>query len=100
MRKWKYNPQNGEDIFKSQTVLRIYKELLQFNKKKTNNPILKWEKDLNRYFTEEDTQMLTKYVKRCSKPLAKGQMQTKTTMKYHFTLTNVVIWKAPDNDNA
>lgn len=31
-------------------ILRIYKEILQFNKKKTDNPIIKWVTDFNTLF--------------------------------------------------
>ena len=55
---------------------------MKLNTQETNNPVMKWAKDRNRSFTEEDRDMANKHMRKCSASLAIREMGP---VRYHLT---------------
>ena len=101
--KMKRLPTEWREIFANDAndkglISKIYKQLIQLNMKKTNNPIKKWVENLKtfpqRYTNGQQAHenMLNTLIIR--------EMQIKTTMRYHLIPVRIAIIKKSTNNKC
>ena len=90
----------ANDVTVKRLIFKMYRQLIQLSITKPNNLIKKWAEHLGRFFCNEYKQMANRHVKRCSILLIIGDMQIKTTMRYHLTLVRMAIIKMSTNSKC
>ena len=104
-RRVKRQPTEWEKIYANYAtdkglITRIYKEIKKLHNNKTNIPLKRWAKNLNRYFSKEEIQMANRHMKKCSGSLAIREMQIKTTMSFYLTLVRMTYIEKSTNNRC
>ena len=68
-------------VWQRANIQNLQRTIADLQGKQTNEPIQKWAKDMNRYFSKEDIHVAKKHMKECSSSLVIRKMQIKTALR-------------------
>jgi hypothetical protein len=75
-------------------------ELKKLSSQRINTPVKKWTHEVNREFSREKVQIVSKYMKKCSTSLVIKEMQIKTTLRFRLTPVRMAINRVITATNA
>ena len=81
-------------------ISKTFKQFMQLNIRKTNNPIKKWAENLNRYFCKEDIQMASKHNEKMLITDHYSRNANQNYNEYHLTLVRMTIIKKSTNNRC
>jgi hypothetical protein len=101
----KRQPTEWEKIYASYPsvkglISRIYRELKKLSPQRINTPVKKWARELNREFSKEEIQTVSKYMKTYLISLVIKEMQTKATLRFHLTPVRMAIIKGNNTNKC
>uniref|UniRef100_A0A7N4PKT2 Uncharacterized protein n=1 Tax=Sarcophilus harrisii TaxID=9305 RepID=A0A7N4PKT2_SARHA len=87
-------------ILKKDLISKIYRKLIQIYKNSSHSLLDKWQKDMNRQFSDKEIETISSHMKRCSKSILIREMQIKATLRYLYTLLRLVNMTGKNNDEC
>ena len=90
----------AKDTTKRGLISKLYKQLMQLNTSKRNNPVKTWAEYLNRHVSKEDIQRANKHMRRCSPSHTVRETHIKTTMRCHLTPVRTAIIRKSTNNKC
>lgn len=83
-------------LMRTDIQIQKFPKTQQLKKRKNEQPIQNWARNLNRHLTREDTQLSNKHMKRYSILYIIRELQIKTIIMYHYTHIRMAKIQTPN----